>query len=81
MKILYIIFLLLSFCTTVSAQVTCRTDSYGTQRCSGTNSGGERVNTTTRTDNYGTSRTSGTVGGDDVKMTCRTDAYGTKRCN
>ena len=81
MKISHIIFLLLGFCITANAQVTCRTDAYGTQRCSGTNSGGERVNTTTRTDNYGTSRTSGTVGGDAVRQTCRTDSYGTTRCH
>lgn len=81
MKILYIAMLLGICITTANAQVTCRTDSYGTQRCSGTDSGGERVNTTTRTDSYGTSRTTGTVGNDDVRQTCRTDAYGTTRCN
>lgn len=81
MKILYTA-ILLGFCiTTANAQVTCRTDNYGTQRCSGTDSSGQSVNTTSQTDSYGTTRTTGTSGGRDVRETCRTDAYGTTRCN
>ena len=36
--------------TTVAAGVRCHTNSLGVERCSGTDSNGNRVNTTTRTD-------------------------------
>lgn len=81
MKIAYTAILLGLCISAANAQVTCRTDSYGTQRCSGTDSGGQRVNTTSQTDSYGTTRTTGSAGGRDVRETCRTDAYGTTRCN
>ena len=64
------------------ADLTCRTDSFGTTRC---NNG-----TIYRTDSFGTTRDNrgntwrtdsfGTTRGSDG-TTCRTDSFGTTRCN
>lgn len=58
-----------------AADFSCRTDSFGTTRCSD--------GTTYRTDSFGTTRDNrgNSWRTDSFGTTCRTDSFGTLRCN
>ena len=62
--------------TTVAAGVRCHTNSLGVERCSGTDSNGNRVSTTTRTDSLGRTHTTGAIGDKNVKFKRQTDSAG-----
>ena len=65
---------LLAASFTAVAGTTCRTDQFGTTRC--TDSSG--YSQTWRTDQFGTQRGTDSEGN---SATCRTDQFGTTRCN
>ena len=62
--------------TAVAVGVRCHTNSLGIERCSGTDSNGNRVSTTARTDSMGRTRTSGRIGDKNVKFQRQTSGKG-----
>lgn len=66
---------------THAAQTTCKTDRFGTVRCTGETADGQQIKTITRTDSFGTKRTTGKIGDQNVKQTCKTNSFGSTYCH